>query len=181
MINNLQKEYHILDLQQRIIREVVLQIELLLNHKRKDICEYQVQDFILNFLHNSLDNNYFQVSKEKYGKYDIVIEQDNKPLFLFELKTFIKNNEKMQKNTNYKKILKDIQKLEDGINKYQCRSYFILVCKEKDLDNKHSEFDFVINRLQNIKKWHKINNIKLRPSRKDKVFRTYAFSWEIKL
>jgi hypothetical protein len=67
MIKDLKKDYHVLDLQQRIVREIVLQIELLFNNKRKDVSEYQIQEIIQNFLHNNLDNSIFQIAKEKYG------------------------------------------------------------------------------------------------------------------
>ena len=180
MIKDLQKDYHILDLQERIMREIVLHIELLLNNKRKDISEYQIQEIILNFLHNNLDKSIFTVTKEKFGKYDIVIEKNDKPLLLFELKTFVKDKEKLQTNNNYKYIKKDCEKLLKGIEKYKCRAYFLLVCKERDLKENKKEFKFVIDRLDNIRKWVVVDNIKLRPSRKDKCYNTFAFSWEIK-
>lgn len=109
MIKDLKKDYHVLDLQQRIVREIVLQIELLFNNKRKDV-----------------------------------------------------------------------KKLKNGKNKYCCRSYFLLVCKEKDLIDRKNEFEFIWSRLNNTKNWFKIDDIKLRPSRKKHCYRIYSFSWEIK-
>jgi hypothetical protein len=179
---NLKNNYHVLELQERIVREVILNVELLINDKSRDISEYQIQEFILQFLRRNLDKNIYEVSKESFGKHDIAISKVNSsyPLLVFELKTFVKPKEKLQTITSYKKIIKDFDKLYSSKTKYDCRSYFILACKEKDLECNMKEFGFVTKRLKNNKSWQRFDEYKIRPSRKDSCGRSYCFSWEIK-
>jgi len=177
-------DYHQTDIHQRLLYDLVLNIEILLNDKDKDISEYDIQAFMVQFLRRNLDKDYFLVHRESFGKYDgsISYKNNTNPNILYELKTFIKPHEKLQTKRSYIKIKKDFEKLKNGVEKYkECRGYFVLVCKDSDLTNILDDFKFLKYIVENkSKKWISQDGYKLRPSRKVKVGRTFCFSWEVK-
>lgn len=180
-------EYHRINIHKRIIRNIALNIEILINDRDSDISEYDAQAFMALFLRRNLKNTDYKIKRESFGKYDCVIanREDGKPLILYELKTFVKPKEKLQIKSSYKKIISDFQKLNDGIRKYKdARGFFILVCKSKDLKNMIQEFNFLLEHIADNRTWQQIeehkNNYKIRPSSKEYIGSTYIFTWEIK-
>lgn len=182
-------EYHKTDLHYRLLKNIALNVELLYNDKDSEISEYDIQAVMSIFLKKNFVNTDFSVNREMFGKFDCAISQKNstKPEILYEIKTFSKSKEKLNIESAYKKIEKDIVKLKNGIIKYQnSKAYLIIVCKKRDIENETfiKNLDFVNEHIKNSKKWiiRKFNNkvIKVRPSRKVLIERVYVLSWEIK-
>ena len=182
-------EYHKTDLHYRLLKNIALNVELLYNDKDTEISEYDIQAVISVFLKKNFLNTEFSINREIFGKFDCAISQKNykKPVILYEIKTFSKPKEKLNIESAYKKIEKDIIKLKIGINKYNhSRAYLIIVCKKRDIENVTfiENFNFVNEHINNSKKWitRQIDNmdIKIRPSRKVLIERVCVYSWEIK-
>jgi len=101
-----------------------------------EIFEYDIQASIHKFLMLSLNNKNVLVQREKEGRVDHVITENDengntKHLTLIELKSFIKKHERL----NIKKIEDDISKLHKRIT--ECielsSGYLIIAIKEKHL------------------------------------------------
>jgi hypothetical protein len=181
---NIKKDYHKTDIHQRMLRNIALNIELLKNDKDKDMSEYDIQAFMALFLKRNLINTGYHLHRESFGKYDCVIAREGKekPEILYEIKTFVKPKEHLQTITSWKKIEKDFKKLKKGKEKYtNCRAYFILVCKGRDLEDMIEEFDFLKQRIESKSKKHiKMDGYKFRKSSKSNIDkRTFVFSWEV--
>lgn len=182
-------EYHKTDLHYRLLKSIALNIELLYNDRDFEISEYDIQAIMSLFLKKNFVNSDFAINRESFGKYDCAISEKNSrtPIVLYELKTFVKPNEKLNIESAYKKVESDLFKLKSGIGKYKkSRAYFILVCKNKDVDkvNFIDKFNFIKGHLDDSRKWieltKKKDKLKIRPSRKVRIERIYTFSWEIK-
>ncbi len=182
-------DYHKTDLHKRLVKNIALNVELYYNNKDYEISEYDVQAFMSIFLKRNFINTDFSINREIFGKFDCAIsrKESKKPEILYEIKTFSKPKEKLNIESAYKKIEKDIIKLKKGINKYKdSRAYLIIVCKKRDVENITfiNSLDFVKAHIDNSKKWisKKLENIniKIRPSNKIKIERVYVLSWEIK-
>ena len=188
------------------LRDIALNIELQLNNGNAGISEYDVQEFMYQFLKNKFANTVFRVLKEP-DKTDCMIanKKDNTPIILYEMKTFIKSHEMIARKSALKKIKDDFKKLSN-IQHTDAEGYFILVFRSKNLNefskkeekakiirsknvNNRSEnekdkilllenFDWLTKRL-NSRSWSLVDNYKLRPSAKEVVLNTYVFSWEI--
>jgi len=181
---NIKKDYHKTDIHQRMLRNIALNVELLKNDKDRDISEYDIQAFMALFLRKNLLNTGYHLHRESFGKYDCAIaaEDEKNPEILYEIKTYIKPKEHLQTITSWKHIEKDFKKLKDGKKKYKnCRTYFILVCKGRDLENMIAEFDFLKQRIESTSGKHiKMDGYKLRKSQKSNIDkRTFVFSWEV--
>lgn len=181
------KEYHDTDIHFRLLKSIALNVEMLYNDKDSDINEYDVQAFMTSFLRRNLRNTDFIIYRETFGKYDcsIALRKTKKPQVLYELKTFSKPQEKLNIETSFKKIQKDIFKLKDGINKYKtARGYFILVCQKRDIHKVEfiENLKFIGLHSEDSKEWTTFENekCKLRPSRKLFLEGVAVFSWEIK-
>jgi len=66
-------EYHKKDIHKRILRNIALNIELLINDRDVDISEYDAQAFMALFLRRNLKNTEYKIRRESFGKYDCVI------------------------------------------------------------------------------------------------------------
>ncbi len=170
----------------RIIRNIALNIEILVNDNDFEISEYDVQAFMSLFLRRNLLNTEYKINRESFGKFDCAISKrnSNDPSILFELKTFVKKKEKLHRRTSYNAIIKDFEKLAKGLKKYpNARGFFILVCKYTDVKN-GSEFEFLSEHLKGRGEWREIEEHKgkyrIRPSSKVGIGRTYVITWEIK-
>jgi len=180
-------EYHnkTEDLHRRILKHILLSTELLLNLRDRDISEYDVQAFMSSFLKSSLHNTKYKAHRESFGKFDCAISQsDTKyPIILYEMKTFLKPNEKLLISSAQKKIVNDFKKLSK-IKYENTRGYFILLCKRVELekmgDVKDIGYEWLQNHFHSKKNWYDFGEFKLRPSTKEKIFETYALSWEVK-
>ena len=177
------------DLNYRVLRNIALKTELLYNDKDYDISEYDIQAFMSQFFKRNTQNTGYVTNREAFGKFDCVISQkaSNSPSVLYELKTYAKPNEKLNRKSAYKLIKADFIKLKNGLEKYEnCRSFFILICKKRDFKTKPfvKELDFIQRRYEGNKEWEKIDykelTITIKPSRKCVIERVVALCWEIK-
>lgn len=182
-------DYHKTDLHKRLLKNIALNVELLYNDKDYEISEYDIQAYMSIFLKRNFVNTDFSINREIFGKFDCAISQKSskEPKILYEIKTFSKPNEKLNIESAYKKIEKDIVKLKEGTIKYKnARAYLIIVCKKQDIENVTfiKNLDFVNEHINNSKKWIIKNlkkyEIKIRPSSKILIERVYVLSWEIK-
>jgi len=183
--------YHKTDIHRGIIRNIALNIELLLNENDHEISEYDIQVFMATFLRRFLRNMDFIVHRESHGKYDCVIADkgSKRPVTLYELKSFIKVKERVLTYTALKQIEKDFKKL--GSSKHEkVRRYFILACKRGEVvvrreirGDLESRFEWLKDHYLDRRNHHQINiddvKYKLRPSRKEKIGRTCVLSWEV--
>ncbi len=184
------KDYFKDDLHYRLLKNIALNVELLYNDNDKEISEYDIQSFMSLFLRRNLHNTEFSIHRESFGKFDCAIaeKKTNKPVILYELKTFVKEKEKLNTLTSYEKIFHDFIKFSNNDLK-DVRLLFILVCKKTEIEKHKSHFlnklDFVINHKENHdRKWQEFeaeNGVKfrIRPSRKVVIERVCILSWEI--
>ena len=140
-----QRDYHKTDIHRRLITNLALNIAILFNDKDYDISEYDAQAVIALFLKKNLLNTAFKTHRESFGKFDCALslrkekpkdgekEEDEKPVVLYELKTYLKPPEKINKKGVGQVIIRDFAKLKHGIyNRYKSlkpedkvRGYFI--------------------------------------------------------
>jgi hypothetical protein len=177
------------DLTYRVLKNIALKTELYYNDKDFDISEYDIQAFLSQFFKRNVHNTGYVTYREAFGKFDCVIakKETDSPAVLYELKTYVKPKEVLNRKSAFKKIKSDFEKLKDGIQKYKsCRGFFILICKKKDFVKKPftEELEFILNRFEGKKGWKKIeykkDKIIIKPSRKCTIERVVALCWEIK-
>lgn len=201
-------DYNKADFHRRMLKNIVLNIELLFNDNDYDISEYDVQAFMSQFLRRNLRNIDFEIYRETFGKFDCSIaaitknagetvklsnarrtkKEDVTPAILYELKTFLKTHEKLDAKIQYEKIINDFKKLSDGIKEYSgCEGYFLLLVKNSHVRELDSTLEFIKNRIveEKLSKfWMTIPQHKgiyrIRPSTKVSIERVTALLWEIK-
>ena len=141
-----------------------------------EIFEYDVQYYIHSFLKFKFKNTRYKVKREKQKTDHIIEKYDHKNKLVgetfIELKSFIKKHERL----NYKKIISDINKLNESRlakNDY----YFLIAVKEKHLSNKSNKYKKLIECLNNanLKKFTFENGAKKIDSRIIRSFNTSYF------
>jgi len=181
------KDYFKDDLHYRLLKNIALNVELLYNDNDKEISEYDIQSFMSLFLRRNLYNTDFSIHRESFGKFDCAVaeKKTNNPVILYELKTFVKEKEKLNTLTSYKKILSDFQKFSKNISDSELiRGFFVLVCKDTEIKkvNFINELDFVAKHMDGKKSWIFLGTdktFKIRPSRKVLIERVHVLSWEV--
>ena len=171
------------DLNKRMVRNVFLNIELLLNESENEISEYDIQAFMFLFFRKFLKNTDFNISRESHGKVDCVIENEktNKIIF-YEIKTYFKGNE----SVNEKDFINDIRKLYSLINKNNnSKAYFFTAGLTNKYYKEIESLSFIKNHIENKKDWKRIDivegdSIILRPSVKEINGMSNVMTWEIK-
>ena len=179
------------DLHYRLLKNIALNVELLYNDNDKEISEYDIQLFMGLFLKHNLKNTKYAIYRERFGKFDCAIadKETNKPVILYELKTFVKEKEKLNTQTSYDKIFKDFNKIISNlVHMINTRGFFVLICKKAEIENNKNIFinnlKFVINHQENNKTWREYKSVngvifKIRPSRKVEIEKVCVMSWEI--
>jgi hypothetical protein len=111
---------------------------LLLDH---EISEYDIQSCIHKYL-KSVKRPNEKVEREKENKSDVVIRrqnENNQEIDLIEIKSYIKNNEKLK----FSQISSDIKKLSKNIVSYdgnvKARGYFMIVFRERVLHKNYNK------------------------------------------
>lgn len=173
------------DIHHKMTRNVFLNIELLLNDGIGDISEYDVQSFMFMYLKRVLQNTTMDIKREKEGKFDCVIYDASRAKYYYEIKSYYKEHEKLNKND----FDKDIKKLKEKISKVEdSRGYmFISGSKKKFNDDILANFNFIHRHLKvGDSHWYDYNlpdgeAVKLRPSRKQHQGRSVLVTWEVKL
>lgn len=183
------------ELNYRILKHIALRVELLFNDKDFEISEYDVQAFLSQFIKVNVINTGYVTHREAFGKYDCVISKNDSksPTILYELKTFLKPKEEINRESAFQSFLKDFKKLKKGINIYKnSRGFFILICKQNQLKYKPKDkkkpfiknLEFILDRYNGRKYYKKFSYDKIdffiKPSRKCSIERVCALCWEIK-
>ena len=171
-------------LNSRMIRNVFLNVELLLNDGITEISEYDIQAFIFMFYRRALTNCEFEADRERFGKVDCAIHAENVPNLFYELKTYYKSNEQ----PNQSDFDHDIEKL--GRRKAEwpdARTFLILAgLKRKFSPESLAEFPWLNDRIQDHDLHHIFyefaeskKQIKLRPSAMEKQGVGIVLAFEI--
>lgn len=180
-----QPDLDITNLHARMIRDLFLRVELLLNEGITELSEYDIQSILfLYFRRQLISYNTYQVERESSGKVDCVLKKDGKPLIFYEIKTFFKNNEKIKE----KHFIEDINKLNDKLlNNPGSKCYFVIAGLKKKIHSRNKQ-------LENLIESHIQNNSRkrveiflndntssiLRPGRKQIAGISMVVSWELK-
>jgi len=175
------KDYHNADIHRRFLRHICLHVELFHNEKDWDISEYDIQALMSQFVKKALVNTKYEMNRESFGKYDCAISIKSKipPLILYEIKSYLKPNEKLFIKSSEKMILHDFNKLAKTNHK-NVRGYFVLVFKKKEMDSiKSKDCHFIKSLLKKSRTYIRHDGIIIRPSVKDSILNTCCFSWEI--
>jgi hypothetical protein len=102
------------EINKRMVRNVFLNTEILLNEGETEIFEYDIQAYMFLFFRTFLRSYDYTAGREKLGKVDCVLfKKNNKPVIFYEIKTYFKESERIQES-HFKK---DIQKLAELIKK----------------------------------------------------------------
>lgn len=175
----------ITEIHKRMVRYVFLNIELLLNDRIHEINEYDVQSFMFLSFRRQLNNTDFSAEREKNGKVDCVLYEKTMPRIFYEIKTYFKINEEL----NRLDFDHDIDKIKNRLEEYKnaCGYIFIAGMGKKFKGDVLNKFDFISKKLTDeSKKWVTYElegniSIKLRPSIKETKGQSYILTWEVKL
>lgn len=174
---------HLVDLgdaHSTMVRDLYLSIERRLNRRQADSPEYDIQQIVSDFFQDWFRNTTLSVERERFGKTDIVIFDNDKELLLYEIKTYFKPNEKI----NPQPLLKDIKKLSEKLktSSGKLKAYILIAGRNSKLADKHIP-DFVSQHLKDNRAYcdiDQLEGVRLRPSRKqiqDGI--SFVMTWEI--
>jgi hypothetical protein len=171
------------DLHKRMVRNIFLNVELLLNDDVDDLSEYDVQGLMFFYLRRALLNTTATAERERKGKVDCVVYDNGDPVLLYEMKTYYKKHEKLRSED----FDHDLTKLFDLLAKYShARAYFLLAGrKSKFTPSSLTQFPWLAQRLHAKRRdWvnFKLRNgtaVRLRPSQMQHYGRGVALTWEV--
>lgn len=173
------------DLHKRMVRNIFLNVELLLNDDVDDLSEYDIQGLMFFFLRRVLLNTNATAERERSGKVDCVVYYNDAPVILYEIKTYYKKHEKpLSSHFDH-----DLEKLLDLLVKNKCaRAYFLLAGrKSKFTPSSLTQFPWLAQRIHAKRRdWvnYKLPNgnvARLRPSQMQSYGRGVALTWEVKI
>jgi hypothetical protein len=177
-------EMNKVEIHKRMIRNVFLNLEILLNDKIKTISEYDVQSFMFLFFTRFLANSEFTVDREKSGKVDCVLFNSGVETSFYELKTYFKSNERFAE----KHFRDDVKKLAGLVKKKkQTNGYFVIAALRSKLETKTAQENIAVKaHIDGDRKWKKYDlgdgaSVRLRPSVKERKGLCCVMSWEVKL
>lgn len=102
------------EIHKRMVRNVFLNTEILLNEGEKNIFEYDIQAFMFLFFRAYLRSFDCWAGREKEGKVDCVIYNKNdSPIIFYEIKTYFKEHESIK----VEHFQNDIEKLAKLVKK----------------------------------------------------------------
>lgn len=170
---------------ERMIRNVFLNVELLLNDDVYSLSEYDVQSLVFLYFARHTRNTKHTAEREREGKVDCVLYEADTPLAFYEIKTYFKPNEWLTKQH----FDKDIDKMVSLLRNYSSATGYILVAgaKAKFKDEELLNFDFIARHLRDDDRtWYPYKlpdgqRVRLRPSRKQHRGLSVLISWEVKL
>ena len=165
----------------KMVCHAYLSMEIQANMIRNPPREYAIQDNIEEFFQGWLKNTRYRVASEKEGRFDIVVYDNADIVMLYEIKTFYKDNEKIDGPL----IIKDAKKLfsKKISHSKKCRKFIVIAGRKGKLKNKNLP-DFIQENLDIGNRSYYSNDkfpFKLRPSRKrlDANGRTFFMTWEV--
>lgn len=170
---------------QRMVRNVFLNIEILLNDGVQSLSEYDVQAFAFLYFARALLNTPFRCERERVRRVDCVVYEGDHPRIFYEMKTYFKPHERMTKSL----FDKDIKKMAEILAGHDSASAYFLIAgsREAFANEKLDEFDFISRHLrENDRAWHsyeyeKDRQVRLRPSQKQHRGQSVLITWEIKV
>ena len=173
------------EINKRMVRNVFLNTEILLNEGETQIFEYDIQAYMFLFFRTFLRSFDYTAQREKAGKVDCVLYNSrNKPVVYYEIKTYFKEHEQIQVSH----FEKDIEKLADLIKENPgSKGYFFTSGLTKKYTNDNaSKLSFIASHLSNSKELTeiKLNNdvvVYLRPSVKECRGQSNTMTWEVLL
>lgn len=138
----------IVDLHARMIRDLFLRVEIMLNERIQELAEYDIQAFMFLFFRRHLINSRYTAARERNRKVDCVLYDDGDPICFYEIKTYFKESETINKSD----FDRDIQKLKGLVSeKPGSKCYFVVVGKK-------SKFDDLDNDLKDFVEAHVVND-----------------------
>lgn len=175
----------LIDLHQRMLRNVFLNVELLLNDGVHELSEYDVQSLMFFYFRRTLLNTTATAERERYGRVDCVVCESGAPVLLYEMKTYYKKRE-MPHKTHFDKDLRKLRRLL--IKSPNARAYFLLAGKKAKFKvGDLTQFPWLAQRLHDRKlSWVDYilpddSVIRLRPSQMQHYGQGVALSWEVKV
>jgi hypothetical protein len=168
-----------------MVRNVFLNIEILLNDGVQSLSEYDVQAFAFLYFARALLNSPFRCERERVRRVDCVVYEGDHPRIFYEMKTYFKPHERMTKSL----FDKDIKKMAEILAGHDSASANFLIAgsKEAFASEKLDEFDFISKHLhENDRAWHsyeyeKDRQVRLWPSQKQHRGQSVLITWEIKI
>ena len=168
----------------QMVRDVILNIELLLNGNIRELSEYDVQGMMFLAFRSSLTNSGWRAARETNGKVDCVVFDSSTPRILYEIKTYFKPREKLLV-TDFQK---DLKKLQESLFKYsQARAFFFVAASKAKITPQALAAVPQLAQLvrQKDRKWKSFTlaggtRVRLRPSRRELYGRSVALTWEVK-
>ncbi len=177
---SLSKMDYVNDIHPKMIRNLFLNAEIIVNDDDFDISEYDIQAWVYLYLRKKLQNTKYTAKRESNERFDCVIRSNKskKPRVYYEMKTYIKPHE----SPKMPEIKKDVLKLYKAIKGSKKKGYFILVIAKNKIRRTPNKLpQFIINHYNNDKHWIEVDGIKLRPSQKEKNGRLIVLSWEVQI
>jgi hypothetical protein len=168
-----------------MVRNVFLNVELLLNDDIRGISEYDIQSLVFLHFRRALANTAFRAEREREGKVDCVVYKNDDVVALYEMKTYFKDNEKLAKAD----FDHDIDKMAELLSRERRARGYILVAgaQSKFRGDALQDFDFVASHLKaGIRVWLPYTlttgvKVRLRPSQKQHRGQSVVITWEVQL
>lgn len=171
-------------LHEQMVRNVFLNVELVLNDGIRELSEYDLQAWMFLHFRYSLANQNAHADREKTKRVDCVLFAAGVPRVFYEIKTYFKKHEKLRK----KHFDDDINKLYGLLKTHAGTRGFFLVAgaKSKFTDTALLGFPLVKSHLKDQKHgWVNYplqsgDIARLRPSQKQRHGRSVVVTWEVK-
>ncbi|OJI53899.1 hypothetical protein [Vibrio vulnificus] len=175
----------LVDINKKLVRNVFLNTELLLNEGEDQIFEYDIQAYMFLFLKRFLKGTGRTAGREMVQKVDCVIfDHNNVPECFYEIKTYFKAREVILQ----KHFEDDIDKLAKLLQLHSNATAMFITAglTKKYTDNKAAKLAYIGEHLSNNSSWHNLTttsgiDIKLRPSVKETRGLCNVMTWEIML
>jgi hypothetical protein len=172
------------NIHEHMVRNVFLNVELLLNDGVRSISEYDVQSFVFLYFARHLRNTAHATEREREGKVDCVLYENDSPRAFYEIKTYFKPHEWITKEH----FDKDIDKMASLLRSHKTATGYILVAgiKSKFKSEELLDFEFISKHLRfDDRSWHTYQLpggqvVRLRPSQKQHRGQSVLVSWEVK-
>jgi hypothetical protein len=167
-----------------MVRDVFLNVELLLNSGIRELSEYDVQAMMFLAFRKALTNSGWRADREANGKVDCVVFEGQTTKVLYEIKTYFKPREKLRVidfQSDLKKLMASKSKFPDA------RAFFVIAAGRAKLNQVAVTQVEALNALvhQQDRKWKSFalddgTKALLRPSRREQYGRSAILTWEVK-
>ena len=168
----------------QMVRNVFLNVELLLNNGVRELSEYDIQGMMFLGFRTALVNTDWRADRETTGKVDCVLFDGVAPRVLYEIKTYFKPREKLR----LVDFQKDLEKLHELKIKYRgVRAYFLVAARKNKIKQTALASAPILEGLLHPRnrtwKWFILTDgtkVRLRPSRKEQHGQSAVVTWEVK-